>query len=578
MTLYFELTSAQGTPARLALQPGMQRIKAAIGDRYRIYDDATGKTPPDIVVKRLDSHMIIEGLPNDAQVELTDFYARCGVSSPCTFVVDSNAAFASGPIEISPASPPLQALTDGSFVLYPSGYSGVPAIAVADGEGISRGAAYAVGGLALVGLAAAGGGGGGGGDAGAPVAATPPAPTPAPAPMDNVPPDQPVVTSEKTSDTRTPIVAGSAEAGATVKLDMDFDRDGAIDASYTTVADAGGQWQIDLATQAPASGGLPGAGLPDSSPTLMTVTAIDASQNQSSAIQFEWLVDLVPVASITAVTDNAAPRTGNVANGAATNDSTPTISGTLSSPLESGETLQVLRNGAAVTAAVAVDGDTWRVTDTRLADGNYTYTVRVSDAQGAGPTSAGYSITVDTVNNKTASITSVTDNVSPGLGTIPDNGITNDPSPTLDGRLSAALAADEELQILRDDTLIGTAANVTGRDWNFTDSGLDEGNYGYTVRIVDGAGNLGRESSSYDLRVRSPVAGMAADESVLADTAQAGEPIALDELVAFVAPGAGDAGVTGATSSSGVANVEYAALSVWTAPAIDNLLDAGVPL
>ena len=58
MALYFELTSAQGTTARIALQPGMQRIKAAIGDSYRIHDEATGKTPADIVVKRLDSHMI----------------------------------------------------------------------------------------------------------------------------------------------------------------------------------------------------------------------------------------------------------------------------------------------------------------------------------------------------------------------------------------------------------------------------------------------------------------------------------------------------------------------------------------
>ena len=46
MTLYFELISAQGALSRVALQPGVQRIKAAPGDRYRIYDDATGKTPP----------------------------------------------------------------------------------------------------------------------------------------------------------------------------------------------------------------------------------------------------------------------------------------------------------------------------------------------------------------------------------------------------------------------------------------------------------------------------------------------------------------------------------------------------
>ncbi len=158
MTLYFELTSSQGTPARIALQPGLQRIKAAIGDRYRIYDDATGKTPPDIVVKRLDSHMIIEGLPDGAAVELTDFYARCGVSSPCTFVVDSDAVLLTAPVEISPASPPLQALTDGSFVVYPSGYSREPAIAVADGEGFPAAAGFVVGGRALLARAGEAGG------------------------------------------------------------------------------------------------------------------------------------------------------------------------------------------------------------------------------------------------------------------------------------------------------------------------------------------------------------------------------------------------------------------------------------
>ena len=30
MTVFFEITSAQGTPARIALQPGVQRIKSAI--------------------------------------------------------------------------------------------------------------------------------------------------------------------------------------------------------------------------------------------------------------------------------------------------------------------------------------------------------------------------------------------------------------------------------------------------------------------------------------------------------------------------------------------------------------------
>jgi hypothetical protein len=587
----------------------MQRIRAAIGDRYRIYDEATGKTPPDIVVKRLDSHMIIEGLPDGAQVELTDFYARCGVSSPCTLVIDSDAIFSSGPVEISPASPPLQALTDGSFVLYPSNYSGTPAIAVADGTGFPRAAAYAVGGLAIVALAGAGGGGGDSEPSSA-VSPNPPAAAPPPGAIDTTPPDQPAITSEKVSDTRTPVISGTAESGATVKIDIDTDRDGRIEASFTTVADANGQWQVDLARTPPRSGSLPAAGLPEASPSLITVMAIDGSQNQSSATQFELMVDatapgapritaivddapagvgVVPdngrtndrsptiqgrldepladgerlellrngevinasvavdgtgwsvtdsglafgntydytarvvdgvghsstsneyrivvqsgtdtVASVTAVTDNAAPRTGNVADGGATNDSTPTISGTLSAPLVGGESIQVLRNGAAIAASVIVDGDNWRLTDARLPDGSYTYTARVVDAEGAGSVSAGYRITVDTENGKSASITGIIDNAAPGIGTVRDGGVTNDSSPTLNGGLSAALAAGEELQVLRNDAVISTSPTIAGTSWAFTDAGLGNGNYDYTVRIVDAAGNVGRESANFDLRV-----------------------------------------------------------------------------
>jgi hypothetical protein len=434
-------------------------------------------------------------------------------------------------------------------------------------------------------------------------------------------------------------VSGTAEAGALIKLDIDTDRDGRVEASFETVADANGSWQINLAQQLPANGSLPAAGLPEASPLLLTVTAVDSNQNQSSAAQFDLMVDatapaapritavvddaparvgvvqhngstndLSPtiqgrldeplaageqlqvlrngepvtaaiaisglawrvddaglafgsaytysarivdavghasassdyrivvqsgtgkVAAVTAVTDNAAPRTGNVADGAATNDSTPTISGTLSAPLAAGESLQVLRNGSVMAGSVSVDGATWRVTDGRLADGNYTYTARVSDAEGEGPAGNGYRITVDTVNNTTATITSISDNVAPGVGTVSDRGTTNDPTPTLAGRLSAVLAAGEELQVLRDDAVLGGAPLVSGTNWTFTDSVPRSDDYDYTVRIVDAAGNVGRESATYDLRVSlsaGPGGGnddddFDADSLVLADLLDAG--------------------------------------------------------
>lgn len=619
MGLYFEIVSAQGVASRVALRPGPQRITAAIGDRYRIVDSDTGKTPPDIVVKRLDSHLLVEGLPDGVKLEIGEFYARCGVSSPCTLVVDSSGSLGGAPVDISPSSPPLQALTDGSFVLYPSGYRGGEAIAVADSEsGWGGNATWAIAGVAAAVVAGAAGGGGGGGGASPPVAVSPsPQPSPPPAappvetpPADTTPPPQPVITIGDRVTTKTPVIGGTAEAGATVQLAVDVDRDGTSEAMFRTVADPTGNWRIDLASEQPASGALPG-GLPDNTTTRLTVTAIDAGQNQSPPATLELQVDAsgpaaprittviddVPartgnvadggrtndrtptvvgrlgepleaggrievfrngtaiaadvrisgdefrftdaglafgnsyvysarvvdaagnngetsagyrivvqaatttVATVTAVTDDVPARTGTIASGGLTNDPTPTVSGTLSAPLVAGESLQVLRNGSVIAAGVSVDGTGWRFTDARLGDGSYRYAVRVVDAEGNGPTSAAYAITVDTVNNKTATITAITDNVTPTTGTIRDGGTTNDSSPTLTGRLSQALTAGEELQVLRNDVVLTRAPQVNGTSWTFTDSGLTNGDYDYEVRVVDAAGNLGRLSATYDIRV-----------------------------------------------------------------------------
>ena len=220
----------------------------------------------------------------------------------------------------------------------------------------------------------------------------------------------------------------------------------------------------------------------------------------------------------------------------------------MSEPLAAGESLQILRNGAAITAAVIVDGDSWRFTDSRLADGSYAYTARVADAEGAGPLSGAYRITVDTDNDKTASITSVTDNVAPGLGNVPDGGSTNDSTPTLNGRLSAGLAAGEELQVLRDDTVITSSPTVSGLNWSYTDTVTRSGNYDYTVRVVDAAGNVGRESGNFDLRVSLP-RGSEADALATEDLLDAGASSSGAGLLAVAEPVPQSAEPFGASSA-----------------------------
>ena len=106
-------------------------------------------------------------------------------------------------------------------------------------------------------------------------------------------------------------------------------------------------------------------------------------------------------AMITAITDNVGAFKGTVARGGTTDDATPTLTGTLSSALETGESLAVYRDGLKVgTASWKASGQsvTWSFTEARpIADGSYSWSVRVEHTSGAVGTSSGtYDATIYT--------------------------------------------------------------------------------------------------------------------------------------------------------------------------------------
>lgn len=106
-------------------------------------------------------------------------------------------------------------------------------------------------------------------------------------------------------------------------------------------------------------------------------------------------------ATITAITDNVGAFKGTVARGGTTDDATPTLTGTLSSALETGESLAVYRDGLKVgTASWKASGQsvTWSFTEARsIADGTYNWSVRVEHNSGAvGTSSASYEVTIYT--------------------------------------------------------------------------------------------------------------------------------------------------------------------------------------
>ncbi|MFT3914154.1 MAG: hypothetical protein QM704_08545 [Anaeromyxobacteraceae bacterium] len=200
------------------------------------------------------------------------------------------------------------------------------------------------------------------------------------------------------------------------------------------------------------------------------------------------LPTLETTATVTGATDAAAlpiPPGGLVATRA------PVIYGSLSAPLDSGESLEVSRSGAVAGTANAT-GTAWTFTDAAPADGTFTYTARVVSGVDFGATSNGFTFSIDaTPPAQLAAITGFQDDL---LGAVTPGGFGTDTTPVVNGTLTAGLAADEALQVLRDGSLVGSAT-VSGTGWTYAEAAaLTLAAHAYAARVIDLAGNVGASS------------------------------------------------------------------------------------
>jgi hypothetical protein len=237
---------------------------------------------------------------------------------------------------------------------------------------------------------------------------------------------------------------------------------------------------------------------------------VDAAGNLGAAsTSFSFSLDTsapTTTTAITAVNDNVGLIQGNLAADAVSDDDTPTISGTISGPLASGESLRIY-NGATFLGLATVDNATlsWSYTpQLPSASGtSYAITARVADAAGnLGTASTSFSFSLDTsAPTTTAAITAVNDDVGLIQGNLADGAVSDDTTPTISGTISAALATGDTLRVYNDDTFLGLASvdNAT-LTWAFTPSALAATagtSYTITARVADAAGNLGTASTSF---------------------------------------------------------------------------------
>ncbi|NUB16476.1 hypothetical protein GAY28_30660, partial [Azospirillum brasilense] len=150
--------------------------------------------------------------------------------------------------------------------------------------------------------------------------------------VDTTAPNAPAVTSAALSNSTTPVIGGTAEAGSTVTVTIGG-------ATYTTIA-TGGNWSVNLATATPASGTL---SLNANGPNPVSATATDAAGNPSTPGTQSLTID------------PTLPDAPAVTSAALTRNTTPVITGTA----EAGSTVTVTIGGATYTTTAT--GGNWSV-------------------------------------------------------------------------------------------------------------------------------------------------------------------------------------------------------------------------
>ena len=258
-------------------------------------------------------------------------------------------------------------------------------------------------------------------------------------------------------------VSGTAEAGASVVVTWG--------AKTKPVTATGGNWTANF-----TSAELPA----DGSSTTVSAVATDLAGNVSTAGTKSVAIDSVQptvTATIQTVQDNVpATAVTDVAKGATTNDNTPTLVGTLSAALGTGEVLAVFDGTSRLGTATVSNTTSWSYTSTSMANGDHSLTVVAEDSAGnQGVVSSAYAFKVDaTVPAATAAVTAFPAAVT----TV---------QPVISGTITGTIASGDLVKVFVDNSFLGNAT-VSGSTWTLTPSAaLTQGQHKITA-VVENAG------------------------------------------------------------------------------------------
>ncbi|AVM75442.1 Ig-like domain-containing protein [Magnetospirillum gryphiswaldense] len=282
--------------------------------------------------------------------------------------------------------------------------------------------------------------------------------------------------SDAITTDQTLVISGTATANITVEVFKDGASIG------TTTADGTGAWSFDhtgttlaLATYA------------------FTAKAQDSAGNASAAstaLSVQVVVAPAAPTGLAISTDSS----GSSNSDGITSDTTLIVSGT--APLNA--TVTIYKDGVSIGTATA-DGTTgaWSFdhTGTTLAAGAHVFTAKATLNGQDSAVSSALNVTVDTTAPSAPAVTAI----SSDTGSSHSDGITIDTGLTISGTAEA----NATVEVFKDGVSIGTTTADGAGAWSFDHSGttLALGNYAFTAKAKDAAGNESAASTSLSVRV-----------------------------------------------------------------------------
>ncbi len=300
--------------------------------------------------------------------------------------------------------------------------------------------------------------------------------------IDPTAPAAPVITGLGTADTgahsddgktntTTPTIVGTAEAGTTVQLFEGATLRG------TATADASGVWSI-----------TPTAALTAGAHTF-TAKATDAAGNLSAASAGKLFnVDAVRPGTPTLTGVIAASDSGSLATDGITRDATPTLAGTA----ENNALIEVYDGGVLIGTTAADGAGAWRYTSpTAWTDGDHVITVKAVDAAGNASlaASAAKTVKIDTGTPAVPVVSGLT--TATDTGVVTNDGITSITMPAITGTGEAGTT----VTVYDGANTLGSTTVAVGGAWTFTPTtALATGAHAITAAATDLAGNTSATS------------------------------------------------------------------------------------